>query len=326
MKAVVQDTYGSAEVLDLRDIDRPEPGPDDVIVQVCAAGVNPADWHCMTGKPYLMRLMGFGLRVPRSRVRGLDVAGRVEAVGGNVTRFRPGDEVYGVCDGSFAEYGRGRQDRLAPKPANLTFEQAAAVPTAAFAALQGLRDTGQVQPGQNVLVIGAAGGIGTYAVQLAKAFGAEVTGLCSTTKTELVRSIGADHVIDYTREDFTHFAEGARRYDLILDTAGNRPLSLLRRALTPGGTLVLVGGEGDGRWLQGVDRTLQAIVLSPFTRQKLRGLMSAERAADLDVLRHLIEDGRVTPVIERTYALDEVPQAIRHLERGRARGKIVISL
>jgi NADPH:quinone reductase-like Zn-dependent oxidoreductase len=326
MKAVVQDTYGSAEVLDLRDIDRPEPGPDDVIVQVCAAGVNPADWHCMTGKPYLMRLMGFGLRVPRSRVRGLDVAGRVEAVGGNVTRFRPGDEVYGVCDGSFAEYGRGRQDRLAPKPANLTFEQAAAVPTAAFAALQGLRGTGQVQPGQNVLVIGAAGGIGTYAVQLAKAFGAEVTGLCSTTKTELVRSIGADHVIDYTREDFTHFAEGARRYDLILDTAGNRPLSLLRRALTPGGTLVLVGGEGDGRWLQGVDRTLQAIVLSPFTRQKLRGLMSAERAADLDVLRHLIEDGRVTPVIERTYALDEVPQAIRHLERGRARGKIVISL
>jgi NADPH:quinone reductase-like Zn-dependent oxidoreductase len=324
MKAVVQDTYGPAEVLELRDIDKPEPGPDDVLVQVCAAGVNPADWHCMTGMPYLMRLMGYGLRAPRSRVRGLDVAGRVEAVGANVTRLRPGDEVYGACDGSFAEYACGRQDRLAP--ANLTFEQAAAVPTAAFAALQGLRDRGQVQPGHKVLVIGAAGGIGTYAVQLAKAFGADVTGLCSTTKTELVQSIGADDVIDYTRENFTDFADGARRYDLILDTAGNRPVSLLRRALTPGGTLVLVGGEGDGRWLQGVVRTLQAMVLSPFTKQKLRGLMSAERNADLELLRQLIEAGKVTPVIERTYSLGEVPEAIRHLEQGRARGKVVITM
>jgi NADPH:quinone reductase-like Zn-dependent oxidoreductase len=326
MKAVVQDRYGSADVLELRDIDKPEPGPDDVLVQVCAAGVNPADWHCMTGLPYLMRLMGYGLRAPKSHVRGLDVAGRVEAVGTNVARFRPGDEVYGACDGSFAEYARGRQDRLAPKPANLTFEQAAAVPTAAFAALQGLRDAGRVQPGQKVLVIGAAGGIGTYAVQLAKAFEAEVTGLCSTTKTELVRSIGADQVIDYTREDFTDFADGVRRYDLILDTAGNRPLSLLRRALTPGGTLVLAGGEGDGRWLQGVDRTLQAMVLSPFTKQRLRGLMSVERTADLELLRQLIEAGKVTPVIERTYSLGEVPEAIRHLEEGRARGKVVITM
>lgn len=324
MKAVVQDMYGSAEVLELRDIDTPDPGPDDVLVQVCAAGVNPADWHCMTGMPYLMRLMGYGLRAPKSPVRGLDVAGRVEAVGANVTRFRPGDEVYGACDGSFAEYACGRQDRLAPKPANLTFEQAAAVPISGQTALQGLRDKGNVQEGQKALVIGAAGGVGTFAVQIAKAFGADVTGVCSTSKVDLVRSIGADAVIDYTRDDF---AESGVRYDFILDTAGNRSLSHLRRALTSRGTLVIVGGERGGRWFGGFGRQiLRAPMLSAFVSQKLRGLTSTERREDLEFLKELIEAGKVTPVIDRTYPLSEAPEAIRYLEEGHARGKVVITV
>ena len=230
MKAIVQDRYGSADVLELTDIDKPVVGSDDVLVRVHAAGAHIGDWHLMTGLPYLVRILGFGFRAPKARVRGMDVAGRVEAVGTNVTRFQPGDEVFGIGDGAFAEYATARDDKLAPKPANLTFEQAAAVPTSGFTALQALRDEGKVQPGQKVLIIGAAGGVGTFAVQIAKAFGADVTGVCSTSKVDLVRSIGADDVIDYTRDDF---ATSGQRYDLILDTAGSRPLSQLRRALTP---------------------------------------------------------------------------------------------
>jgi NADPH:quinone reductase-like Zn-dependent oxidoreductase len=322
MQAVVQDTYGAADVLELRDIDKPVPKNNEVLVRVHAAGVDPGVWHLMTGLPYLVRVMGYGLRTPKVRVRGRDVAGRVEAVGTNVTRFHPGEEVFGTCEGSFAEYVRARADKLAPKPANLTFEQAAAVPISGLTALQGLRDKGKVQPGQKVLIIGAAGGVGSFAVQLAKAFGAEVTGVCSTTKLDLVRSIGADHVIDYTRDDF---ADGARHYDLILDTAGRRSLSQLRRALARRGTLVIVGGEGGGRWLGGFDRQiLRAPILSPLVSQTLRPLTSKERSEDLVVLSQLIEAGKVTPVIDRTYPLREAPEAIRHLEQGHARGKIVL--
>ena len=322
MNAVVQDTYGSPEVLELREIDKPVVGDDEVLVQVRAAGVDPGVWHLMTGRPYLVRVMGYGLRTPKVGVRGRDVAGRVEAVGTNVTQFRPGDEVFGIGEGSFAEYVGARADKLAPKPAHLTSEQAAAVPISALTALQALRDTGKLQPGQTVLIIGAAGGVGTFAVQLAKAFGAQVTGVCSTTKLDLVRSIGADEVIDYTREDF---ADGARHWDLIVDTAGRRSLSQLRRALAPRGTLVIVGGEGGGRWLGGFDRQiLRAPVVSAFSRQRLRSLVSKERSEDLVVLKELIEAGKVTPVIDRTYPLGEAPEAIRYLEAGHARGKVVI--
>jgi NADPH:quinone reductase-like Zn-dependent oxidoreductase len=322
MKAVVQDRYGAADVLELREIDQPVPKDNEVLVRVHAAGVDPGVWHLMTGQPYLVRVMGYGLRTPKVRVRGRDVAGRVEAAGRNVTRYHPDDEVFGICDGSFAEYACARPDKLAPKPANLTFEQAAAVPISGLTALQALRDTGKVQPGQQVLVIGAAGGVGSFAVQLAKAFGAQVTGVCSTTKVDLVRSIGADQVIDYTRDDF---ADGAGHWDLILDTAGRRSLSHLRRALTPRGTLVIVGGEGGGRWLGGFDRQiLRAPVLSAFVRQQLRPFVSKERSEDLVVLKELIEAGKVTPVIDRTYPLSEVPEAIRYLEEDHARGKVVI--
>jgi NADPH:quinone reductase-like Zn-dependent oxidoreductase len=322
MKAVVQDTYGSPDVLELREIDKPVVGDDEVLVQVRAAGVDPGVWHLMTGRPYLVRAMGYGLRKPKVGIRGRDVAGRVEAVGSNVTRYHPGDEVFGVCEGSFAEFACARPDKLASKPANLSFEQAAAVPISGLTALQALRDTGQIQPAQKVLIIGAAGGVGSFAVQLAKAFGAEVTGVCSTTKLDLVRSIGADEVIDYTREDF---ADGARRYDLIVDTAGRRSLSHLRRALAPHGTLVIVGGEGGGRWLGGFDRQiLRAPVVSVLVRQRLRPLVSKERSEDLLVLKELIEAGKVTPVIDRAYPLREVPEAIRYLEEGHARGKVVV--
>jgi len=324
MKAIIQDTYGSPDVLQLKDIDRPEVGDGDVLVRVHAAGVDAGVWHSMAGLPYLMRIIGFGLRGPKARVRGTDVAGRVEAIGGNVTQFRPGDEVFGTCDGSFAEYACAREDKLAPKPANVTFEQAAVVPVSACTALQGLRDKGHVQPGQKVLITGAGGGVGTFAVQLAKAFGAEVTGVCSPTKVDTVRSIGADHVIDYTRSDF---AGGERRYDLILDTAGNRSLARLRRALAPHGTLVIVGGEGGGRWLAGFDRqALRAPILSLFVSQTLRNLMSAVRQEDLQFLKASIESGEVTPVIDRTYPLSEVPQAIRRVHEGLARGKVVVTV
>ena len=323
MKAIVQDAYGEAEVLRLEDVGIPEPGDQDVLVRVRAAGAHIGDWHLMTGVPYLTRLFGFGLRRPAARVRGTAFAGTVERAGRNATGLRPGDEVFGVCDGAFAEYALARPDKLAAKPANVTFEQAAALPVSACAALQGLRDSGRVRPGQRVLVIGAAGGVGAYAVQLAKAFGADVTGVCSTGKLELVRSIGADHVVDYTREDF---ATGADRYDVVLDTAGGRPLSVLRRALTPGGTLVIVGAEAGGRWLQGTDRQLRALLLSPFTGQRLRGLVSADRAADLAVLAGLAGAGQLRSVIDRTYPLAEVPEAIRYLAQGHTRGRVVVTL
>ncbi|MEY9213186.1 NAD(P)-dependent alcohol dehydrogenase [Thermobifida halotolerans] len=322
MKAILQDTYGPPDVLRLDDVDRPEPGDGELLVRVRAAAVDPGVWHLMTGMPYAVRLF-YGLRAPKVRVRGRDVAGHVEAVGRNVTRFRPGDEVFGVCEGSFAEYATLRQDRAAPKPANLTFEQAAALPVSGTTALRALRDEGRVRAGQWVLVIGAAGGIGTYAVQLARAFGARVTGVCSTAKTGLVRSIGADGVVDYTREDF---ADRPERYDLILDTAGNRRLSHLRRALTPDGTLVLVGGEGGGRLTGGLERSLLAPLLSPFTRQRLRGLFTTEKDDDLRTLAEHAEAGELTPVIDRTYPLERVPEAIRHLTENHARGKVVITV
>jgi NADPH:quinone reductase-like Zn-dependent oxidoreductase len=322
MNAIVQDTYGSAEVLELREIDKPVPKDHEVLVRVGAAGVDRGVWHLMTGLPYLLRA-GYGLRAPRNGVRGREVSGRVEAVGREVTRFRPGDEVMGIAEGSFAEYACAREDKLARKPANLSFEQAAAVPVSASTALQGLRDQGKLQPGQKVLVIGAAGGVGSYAVQLAKAFGAEVTGVCSTSQVDLVRSLGADEVIDYTREEF---ADRAHRYDLILDTAGRRPLSHLRRALTRRGTLVIVGGEGGDRWTGGMGRQLRALAISPFLRQRLRMFVNKERHEELELLTELIEAGKVTPVIDRTYPLGEAPEAIRQLVDGHLRGKLVITV
>jgi NADPH:quinone reductase-like Zn-dependent oxidoreductase len=323
MKAIVRDTYGSADVLELRDIDKPEIGDDEVLVRVHAAGVDRGVWHVMTGLPYPIRLAGYGLRAPKTPVLGADVAGVAEAVGNDVTRFQPGDEVFGIGTGSYAEYARAREDKLAPKPANLTFEQAAVVAISGLPALQGLRDHGKVRPGQKVLIVGASGGVGTYAVQLAKAFGAEVSGVCSTTKVEMVRSIGADHVIDYTHDDF---ADGEQRYHVILDIGGNSSLSRLRRALTPKGTLVIVGGETDGRWLGGTDRQLRALLLSPVGGQKLGTVVSRENHEDMIVLKELIEAGKVTPVIDRTYPLSESPEAIRYLAQGRARGKVVITV
>lgn len=326
MKAIVQDTYGSMDVLELREIDRPVPTDNEVLVQVRAAGLHRGDWHVMTGLPYMIRIVvpTLGLRRPKVPVRGMDVAGTVEAVGASVTRFQPGDAVFGWCDGSFAEYASAPQDQLAAKPDTLSFEQAAVVPISGFAALQGLRDVGEIQAGQRVLVIGAAGGVGSFAVQLAKAFGAQVTGVASTSQLELVRSIGADEVIDYTRQDVT---DGARQFDLILDCAGRRTLSQLRRALTPTGTLVIVGGEGGGRWMGGFLRNLRAPVLSRFVSQRLRMLASKERPEDLQTLRELLEAGQITPVIDRTFPLREVPEAFRQLVQGRGRGgKLVITI
>jgi NADPH:quinone reductase-like Zn-dependent oxidoreductase len=322
MKAIVQDRYGSADVLELRDIGVPLVGDDDVLVRVRAAGVEIGVWHVMAGKPYLLRIMGFGLRKPKVSVRGRDVAGAVEAVGKNVTRFRPGDKVFGTADGSFAEYACAPEARLAPQPANLTFEQAAVVPISGGTALQGLRK-GNVQPGQKVLIVGASGGVGSFAVQIAKASGAEVTGVSSTAKMDLVRSLGADDVIDYTREDF---ADGTRQWDLILDTGGRRSLSDLRRALTSKGTLVIVGGEGGGNWLGGFDRNLRSGLVSMFVPQRLTMLASKERGEDFDALRELIEAGKVTPVIDRTYQLNEGPDAIRYVMEGHARGKVAITV
>jgi NADPH:quinone reductase-like Zn-dependent oxidoreductase len=323
MKAIVRTKYGSPDVLKLRGIDKPEIGDDEVLVHVHAAGMDRGVWHVMTGLPYPIRLAGYGLRAPNNPVIGSDVAGVVEAIGENVTRFQPGDEVFGIGKGSYAGYVCAREDKLAPKPANLTFEQAAVVAISGLTALQGLRDHGRVQPGQKALIIGASGGVGTFAVQIAKALGAEVTGVCSTTKVDMVRSIGADHVIDYSREDF---AEGDQRYDLILDIGGNSSLARLRRALTPQGTLVIVGGETDGRWLGGTDRQIRALVLSPFVGHKLGTFISSENHEDMIVLKDLIESGNVTPVIDRTYPLSEVPEAIRYLEGGHTQGKVVITV
>jgi NADPH:quinone reductase-like Zn-dependent oxidoreductase len=323
MKAIVQDEYGSADVLELRDIDIPEINDDEVLVHVHAAGVGRDVWHVMRGLPYPIRLAGYGLRVPKNPVIGSDVAGVVETVGKDVSRFQPGDEVFGIGKGSYAEYVCAREDKLAPKPANLTFEQAAVVAIMGSTALQALRDQGKVRPGQEVLIIGASGGVGTYAVQIAKVFGAHVTGVCSTTKVEMVRSIGADHVLDYTQEDF---AEGDQRYEVILDIGGNSTLARLRHALAQQGTLVIVGGEGGGRWLGGTDRQLRATMLSPFVGQKLGTFVSTPNHKDLLVLKELIESGKVTPVIDRTYPLAEVPEAMRYLEGGHAKGKVLITV
>jgi NADPH:quinone reductase-like Zn-dependent oxidoreductase len=301
---------------------KPEIADEEVLVRVHAAGVDRGVWHLMTGLPYLTRL-AFGLRAPKNPVPGMDVAGVVEAVGGSVTRFQPGDEVFGIGKGTFAEYARAPEHKLAPKPASLTFEQAAVLAISGLTALQGLRDHGRVEPGQKVLIVGASGGVGTYAVQIARAFGAQVTGVCSTTKVEMVRSIGADHVIDYTREDF---ADGSQRWDVILDIGGSLSLTRLRRALTPRGTLVIVGGEGGGRWLGVVGRLLRAHLLFPFVGQKLGTFVSKENHEDMIVLKELTESGKVTPVIDRTYPLAAVPEAIRYLEEGRVQGKVVITV
>ena len=322
MRAIVYKSYGSPDVLQCQEVEKPTAGDDQVLVKVRAASVNPLDWHYMRGTPYLVR-MGTGLRRPKDARLGVDVAGQVETVGRNVTRFRPGDEVFGVARGAFAEYVSASETKLALKPANLTFERAAAVPIAAFTALQGLRDKGRIQPGQKVLINGAAGGVGTFAVQIAKAFGAEVTGVCSTRNVEMVRSIGADHVIDYTRGDFTRSGPS---YDLILDSVGNHSLSDLRRVLTPEGTLVLVGGPDKGRWLGPLADVLEAVVLSRFVSQKILPFLAHSSKDDLIVMKELLETGKVTPVIDRSYSLRDVPDAIRYLEEGHARGKVVIAV
>jgi len=322
MKAMVRCDYGPPDVVKLEDIEKPTPGDDQVLVRVRAASVNPLDWHYVRGMPYVMRL-GEGLRKPKVIRLGVDFAGTVEAVGTKVKRFRPGDEVFGGRTGAFAEYVTVREDRaVVLKPANLTFEQAASVPVAAITALQGLRDQGKIQPGQKVLINGASGGVGTFAVQIAKSFGAEVTGVCSTRNVNMVRSIGADRVIDYTKEDFTKSVE---RYDLILDNVGNHSLLESRRALKPKGKYIMVGGPS-GRWIDPLPRALNALVLSRFVSQDIRMFLAELNKEDLTILRDLMQAGKVTPVIDRRYKLSEVPEAIRYLEEGHARGKVVITL
>ncbi len=322
MEAIVQDRYGSADVLRLARIAPPNIGDREVLLQVHAAGLDRGSWHLMTGRPYLLRLV-FGIGRPRRPVPGIDVAGTVVAIGSAVTRFAAGDEVFGVGSGSFAEYAVAREDKLARKPANITFEQAAAVPVSALTALQALTAVGHVKAGQKVLVTGASGGVGSYAVQLARGFGAEVTGTCSTPKLDLVRSLGAAHVIDYTKDDF---ADGRHHYDLILDIAGNPTLSRLRRALTPHGTAVLVGGEEGGSLTGGLDRQFRALALSPFLRQRLTMVTAKQRSTDLERLAELIAAGTLMPSIDRTYPLERVPEAMRHLEAGKACGKVVITI
>jgi NADPH:quinone reductase-like Zn-dependent oxidoreductase len=322
MKAIVQEKYGSAEVLEFRKIDKPEIGDGEVLVHVRAAGVNPADWAIMSGLPYVARPV-YGLRKPKNGVRGTDVAGQVEAVGSSITRFGPGDEVFGWCVGSFADYAAVAEDALAQKPANLIFEQAAAVPMAGLVALQALRDHGNTRAGQRVLINGASGGIGTFAVQIAKSLGAHVTGVCSTGNMDLVRSIGADQVVDYTAEDFT---QSGQRYDLILDNVGNHSLSDLRGALNPTGTLVPNSGGFDNHWFASGGRVISAHVLNRFVSHKLRPFVVSPKLEDLVVLRELIEAGKLTPVIDRTYPLSEASQAIGQVGKGHARGKVTITM
>lgn len=322
MRAIVQDRYGEADTMRPEQVARPTIKDDEVLLRVRAAAVDWAVWHLMAGLPYPVRLSGLGFRAPRERIRGREVAGTVEAVGKNVTTLQVGDEVFGFGEGCFAEYARARGDKLSPKPTGLTFEQAAALTVSATTALQAVRDIGDVQAGQQVLVIGAAGGVGTFTVQIAAAFGAQVTGVCSTAKVDLVRSLGVDRVIDYRTSDIT---DDGRRYDVIIDTGGSRPLPQLRRALAPRGTLVLVGAEG-GRWLGGLHRQLGALVASPFVGQRLRPMVASEKVADLVLLADLVESGKVTPVIDRTYPLSETPDAIGYLIQGRARGKVVITV
>lgn len=323
MKAIVQDRYGSADVLEFRDIDDPVVGEDDVLVRVRAAGCGPDVWHLMAGLPYFVRVMP-GFARMRAQVRGRDVAGTVESVGPAVRDWQPGDEVLGIVEGSFAELAAGKPAKLVRKPTRLTFEQAAAVPISGLTALQAIRDVGQVRSGQRVLIIGAGGGVGTLAIQIAKAFGAEVTGLCSASKADLVSSLGADEVLDYAREDVT---AGSRKWDVIVDTAGRRPLRELRRGLTPRGTLAIVGGDGGGRWTGGFFRQiLRAPLLSLFVGQKLSPVVSTEGLEDLQTLVELIEAGRLTPVVGKTYPLTDAAEAVRHLETGHAQGKIVITV
>jgi NADPH:quinone reductase-like Zn-dependent oxidoreductase len=326
MRAVVTQRYGPPdEVLKIEDVATPEVGRGDVLVRTHATSVNPADWHLIRGEPRIAR-MQIGLRRPKHPVMGCDVAGRVEAVGGDVTSFRPGDEVFGYpfpeC-GCFAEYVSVPAARLAPKPAGLSFEQAAAIPLAATTALQALRDRGHVAAGQHVLVVGASGGVGHFAVQIAKSFGAEVTAVCSTRNLDLVRDLGADHAVDYTAEDFT---AGEARYDLLLQVAGTTPASACRRVLTPKGTLVLISGDSPGRWIGPVGRIVRALALSPFVGQKLTGVNAKPRREDLDTLGRLVDEGRLAPAVDRTYSLDQVPEALRYLEAGHTRGKVVITV
>ena len=322
MRAITYDHYGSADVLALTDVARPVPSENQVLMRVHAAGVERGAWHMMTGKPYLGRL-AFGFHSPKHPVLGIEVAGTIEVVGSAVTRFAVGDEVYGFAAGSFAEYAVAREDRLAAKPDNLTFEQAAAVPVSGATALQALTDAGRVQHGQKVLIIGASGGVGSYAVQIAKALGAEVTGVASTGKLDLVRSLGADHVLDYTHADY---ADGSTHYDLVIDLAGNPSLSRLRSALTPTGTAVITGGEEGGSFSGGMNRQLRALTLSPFLRQRLTMFIAKQRSSDLEKLTDLVETGLLTPSLERTYPLERTADAVRHLEAGNVRGKVAISI
>ena len=321
MRAVVQDRYGSSEVLRLDRIPRPTPAAGQVLVRVHAAGLDKGTWHLMVGKPYAVRLV-MGLRGPRNPVSGKDVAGTVVEVGAGVTRFAVGDEVFGIGIGTFADYTVARADRLAHKPARLSFAQAAVVPVSGITALRAVTDVGRVTAGQRVLVLGASGGVGSYAVQLAKALGAEVTGVASTGKLDLVRSLGADHVVDYTRADF---ADGAQRYDVIIDIAGNPALSRLRRALTPTGIVALVGGEDAGK-LTGMGRQLRGAALSPFVRQRLALVSPQESASHIERLATFIENGTVTPSVDRTYPLERAPEAMRHMEDGKVRGKVAITI
>jgi NADPH:quinone reductase-like Zn-dependent oxidoreductase len=321
VKAILQDKYGSPEALELRDIDKPVLKDDEVLVRVRAAAVNIGDWHLLRGMPYAMR-MATGLLKPKHEIPGLDMAGEVEAVGRSVKQFRPGDEVFGWCKGAFAEYACAKENNLLPRPANLTFEQSAAVGDSAFTALNAVRDQGKVQPGHKVLINGASGGVGTFAVQIAKSLGADVTGVCSTRNVDLVRSLGADQVIDYTNEDFTQIQH---RYDVMLDLVGSRSLSDCRRALTPRGTYVLVGVLDVGRWF-GLSRQIKVLLLSPFVRQRMRVFIVRHSREDLVVLRELVESGEIAPVINRRYELSEVPEALRAQGDGHTQGKIVIAV
>lgn len=325
MKAIVYHEYGPPEVLRLEETERMLPDDHQILVKVRAASVNPLDWHYMRGTPYIMRVADAGLRKPKSPQLGVDVAGVIEAVGKNVTEFKVGDEVFGTAPGAFAEYARANEKKVVLKPADLTFEQAASIPIAALTALQALRDKGRLQPRQKVLINGASGGVGTFAVQIAKAMGADVTGVCSTRNVELVRSLGADQVIDYTQADF---AQSPEKYDLVLDNVGNRSLSDFRRVLKPKGIFVGVGGGGPdaGNWIGPLGRPIKAMLISPFVSQELISLMAEIRKDDLMVLRDLIEAKKVTPVIDRTYPLSETADAIRYVETGRARGKVVITV
>jgi NADPH:quinone reductase-like Zn-dependent oxidoreductase len=323
MRAIVQDSYGTADVLRPGSLDVPAPGDGEVLVRVRAAGLDRGTWHLMTGLPRMARLMT-GLRTPKRRVPGLDLAGTVVAVGSGVTRFSPGDEVYGIGAGSYAEYAVAKEAKLARKPATLTFEQAAVVPVSGLTALQAVRDTGRVQPGQRVLVTGASGGVGSYAVQVAKAFGAEVTGVCSTSKLDLVRALGADHVIDYTQE---HFADRDEQWDVIIDINGSTSVRRLARSVSPRGTVALVGGENGGTWTGGfLGRPIRAMALSLFSRKRLAMVMAKETGVDLDELSRLIEAGQVTPAVDSVFALEDAADAMRRLEAGLVRGKVAISV